>query len=166
MAYVATNFVFGEQPSAAKWNQLTANDAAFNNGTGIPSANSSSATVTTLEATASTSYTDLSTTGPSVTVTVGSTGMVIIGIGCYTISNTSGAINFYSFVASGANTISAGTSPYNVQYQSFAINAFNESGCSWLITGLNAGSTTFKMQYKTNSGTSNFSNRHIYVVTL
>lgn len=35
MAYVATTFVFGEQPSAAKWNQLGANDASFNDGTGI-----------------------------------------------------------------------------------------------------------------------------------
>lgn len=35
MAYIATTFVFGEQPSAAKWNQLTGNDASFNDGTGF-----------------------------------------------------------------------------------------------------------------------------------
>lgn len=29
MAYVATSFVFGEQPSASKWNQLGGNDATF-----------------------------------------------------------------------------------------------------------------------------------------
>lgn len=35
MAYVAWSVVFGEQPSAAKWNILGTNDASFNDGTGI-----------------------------------------------------------------------------------------------------------------------------------
>lgn len=35
MAYVSWSVVFGEQPSAAKWNILGANDASFNDGTGI-----------------------------------------------------------------------------------------------------------------------------------
>lgn len=35
MAYVSWAVVFGEQPSAAKWNILGANDASFNDGTGI-----------------------------------------------------------------------------------------------------------------------------------
>lgn len=35
MAYVAWSVVFGEQPSAAKWNQLGTNDAGFKDGTNI-----------------------------------------------------------------------------------------------------------------------------------
>lgn len=35
MAYVAWSVVFGEQPSAAKWNILGTNDASFNDGTGF-----------------------------------------------------------------------------------------------------------------------------------
>lgn len=35
MAYQAWSVVFGEQPSAAKWNILGTNDASFNDGTGI-----------------------------------------------------------------------------------------------------------------------------------
>lgn len=35
MAYVAWSVVFGEQPTAAKWNILGTNDASFNDGTGI-----------------------------------------------------------------------------------------------------------------------------------
>lgn len=35
MAYSAWSVVFGEQPSAAKWNILGTNDASFNDGTGI-----------------------------------------------------------------------------------------------------------------------------------
>lgn len=35
MGYTAWSVVFGEQPSAAKWNILGTNDASFNDGTGI-----------------------------------------------------------------------------------------------------------------------------------
>lgn len=35
MAYTAWSVVFGEQPTAAKWNQLGANDAGFKDGTNI-----------------------------------------------------------------------------------------------------------------------------------
>lgn len=35
MAYTSWSVVFGEQPTAAKWNQLGANDAGFKDGTNI-----------------------------------------------------------------------------------------------------------------------------------
>lgn len=35
MAYASWSVVFGEQPTAAKWNILGTNDASFNDGTGI-----------------------------------------------------------------------------------------------------------------------------------
>ncbi len=35
MSYAAWSVVFGEQPSAAKWNILGTNDSSFNDGTGI-----------------------------------------------------------------------------------------------------------------------------------
>lgn len=35
MAYTSWSVVFGETPSAAKWNLLGSNDASFNDGTGI-----------------------------------------------------------------------------------------------------------------------------------
>jgi len=35
MAYTAWSVVYGEQPTAAKWNQLGANDAVFKDGTNI-----------------------------------------------------------------------------------------------------------------------------------
>ncbi len=35
MAYTSWSVVYGEQPSAAKWNILGTNDASFNDGTGI-----------------------------------------------------------------------------------------------------------------------------------
>lgn len=41
MAYASWSVVFGEQPSAAKWNILGTNDASFNDGTGIALGSSS-----------------------------------------------------------------------------------------------------------------------------
>lgn len=38
MAYTAWSVVYGEQPTAAKWNQLGANDAGFKDGTNIDAA--------------------------------------------------------------------------------------------------------------------------------
>lgn len=35
MAYTSWSVIYGEQPSAAKWNILGTNDASFNDGTGI-----------------------------------------------------------------------------------------------------------------------------------
>ncbi len=35
MAYASISFVYGETPSASKWNILGTNDASFNDGTGI-----------------------------------------------------------------------------------------------------------------------------------
>lgn len=37
MAYASWSVVFGEQPSAAKWNILGTNDASFNDASGTPS---------------------------------------------------------------------------------------------------------------------------------
>jgi hypothetical protein len=35
MAYTPWSVIFGEQPTAAKWNELGANDASFNDGSGM-----------------------------------------------------------------------------------------------------------------------------------
>lgn len=41
MAYASFSVIFGEQPSAAKWNILGTNDSSFNDGTGIASLSNS-----------------------------------------------------------------------------------------------------------------------------
>lgn len=46
MAYASWSVVFGEQPSAAKWNILGTNDSSFNDGTGLTAINY--ATLTTI----------------------------------------------------------------------------------------------------------------------
>lgn len=166
MAYAAFSVVFGEQPSAAKWNILGTNDASFNDGSGLPTANSVSATVNTSETTTSTSYVSLATTTDSVSATIGSSGKALVTIGCWMqCSLASGNAVRMTFVASGANTIAAGTAPYVILYQTWTTNAFDERGRSWLITGLTPGSTTFAAKYLTDGGTGTFKERNIAVVT-
>lgn len=82
MAYASWSVVFGEQPSAAKWNILGTNDASFNDGSGIGTnavaAASLATTAITLATaaniTANQSFTsigsDVAATGYSVTPTI------------------------------------------------------------------------------------------------
>lgn len=78
MSYNAWSVTFGEQPSITKWNYLGTNDAGFYDGTNLPTYGANKATVATNESTTSSSATDLATTGPSVTLTVGATGKVLL----------------------------------------------------------------------------------------
>jgi hypothetical protein len=170
MAYASWSVVFGEQPSAAKWNILGTNDSAFNDGTGLPMNNAASAYVATAETTTSTTYTDLATVTDTVTVTIGATGRVLVGIKTELINNTANAWTYATFAASGANTIAA-ADKYSVKYQAYGANAANAIGAPFLITGLVAGSTTFKMKFRVQtggggSGTGQFVDRHIFAVPL
>lgn len=126
-----------------------------------------SATVNTSETTTSTSYVSLATTTDAVTVTIGANGLALVSIGCYLqCSLASGNAARMSFAASGANSITAGTAPYNIVYQTWIANAFDERGRTWLITGLTPGSTTFAAKYLTDGGTGTFKERTIAVVPL
>lgn len=120
----------------------------------------STASVATLETTASTSYTDLTTPGPSVTVTTGTQALVIIfGQFRHSASDTSLA----SYAVSGASTISGSDNRS-------AGGPFGTVGASvagaWLEQGLTAGSNTFKVVYRTGSGTGTFINRKLIVIPL
>lgn len=95
MAYASWSVVFGEQPTASKWNILGTNDASFNDGTGIGTNAIAAASLKTsaiklgyAEITASisgvaTSTSDVDMTGVTVTVTVpaGGRDLFIISAG-------------------------------------------------------------------------------------
>lgn len=123
------------------------------------------ALIATSENTASTSYVDLATVGPSVTVTIGSNGLALVTVGCIASNNTIQKALFMGFVVSGANTLAA--SNPNALYQQTTIAGGSFSGSKViLLSGLNAGSTTFKAQYAVEAGTGTFSSRQIAVVPL
>lgn len=120
--------------------------------------------VATSEATSSTTYTDLTTTTDTVTATVGASGMalVMISVGSlnFSANPSSGLI---SFAMSGANVVSASDGE-----SAQAGNTTNgiSPNLQILLTGLTAGSTTFKMKYRATAGTVNFINRRIAVIPL
>lgn len=122
---------------------------------------SASATVATEQDTTSTSYTDLTTSGPAVTLTTGTKALVIITAVQFNSSNNQ---QFASYAVSGATTIAA-SDARAAKSQNAAYNENRYSSASRLST-LTAGSNTFTMKYRTAAGTAYFSNREIIVIDL
>ena len=136
--------------------------------TGAAAFASTEALITTSESTSSTTYTDLTTVGPSVTITVPSSGNVRVSL--YALVGLPGGASGggrMSVALSGANTLAAsdansmwnwanggggqGSSQPNSQYV-------------MLFTGLTPGSTTFTAKYMTPTGnTTSFSSRRLAV---
>lgn len=122
------------------------------------------------ESTNSTSFVDLTTTTDSVTVTVPSSGNVLVNIVAQiNTANVGGNGAAVGFEASGANTISASFSRSALyQNNSTASSVAATVGRAMLLTGLNPGSTTFKMKYARigGSGANTFRRREISVIPL
>jgi hypothetical protein len=121
----------------------------YNGSVWVPVGWADGASIATGQGTSSTSYTDLATVGPQVTVTTGTKAIVAIssGIGRSADGNT----GFISVAVSGASSISA-TDDFS------AAASFSRAGFGMrisrtlLITGLTAGSNTFTMKYKVDGG--------------
>lgn len=122
--------------------------------------------VTTSQTTTSTTYTDLATVGPSVTVTIGANGMALVMMNADVLNNTGASYSVIGLDISGATTRAA-AAPYEGFYQAFAANAENKISYGVLVTGLTPGSTTFKLKYRIiTASTGTFSNREISVIPL
>lgn len=119
------------------------------------------ATVGTLEATATTTYTDLTTVGPAVTVTSGSKCLVIISAQVTNSTSTSGS--FMSFAGSGATTFSGSDASALVFYAPTTGQPVQASRVV-LQTTLNSGANTFTAKYKAAAGSAQFSQRNIFVI--
>ncbi len=119
------------------------------------------ATVATSETTASTGYTDLTTTTDTVTVTVGNSGLVLVLL--QSLSSNTGGTNYIGFAVSGASTVAAADG-YALIHSGHASGVQTQTGSSFMVTGLSSGSTTFKMKYKVSAGTGTFANRRISVI--
>lgn len=124
-------------------------------------AGSQSAAVQTSQTTASTSYTDLTTVGPAVTVTTGANAIVIVNFIGSNGTSADGAI--MSAAVSGATTLSASDSNAAQVNGSTNISA----ACISMITGLTPGSNTFTAKYRAGTGgTATFIRRTITVIPL
>jgi len=147
------------QNASGKLVFISASAAIFiSGGVGLTS---SGATVATTQTTTSTSYTDLATSGPAVTLTTGTTAYVIVTT--YSYNATSGTATYMSFAVSGATTIAAGDAT------AVSLLGMKTGGQEWSNSAvypvtLTAGSNTFTAKYKTSSGTGTFGNRSIIVI--
>lgn len=145
--------------------ESVADGSAFDKTTEFPWDDADTAYVATSESLNTTGYTDLTTVTDTVTITVGSSGKVLVGIGAYLQNTTSGAVASMGFAISGTNTLAA-ADKYAIQYQSFTSNAFGRLGNSFLLKGLTPGSTTFKAKYKASGNFSTWAERHISAIPL
>lgn len=125
---------------------------------------SDSASVATLQSTTSTSYTDLTTAGPAVTVTTGTKALVIITALQY--NDLAGAYSRSSYAVSGATTTAASDTVCiaNRQPAASADLAIRVSSAS--LATLTAGSNTFTMKYKASTSNALFADRSIFVMNL
>jgi hypothetical protein len=120
---------------------------------------SGSANVAASESTTSTSYTDLTTAGPAITITTGTKALIIVSARAQT--NT-GATSYASYAVSGATTIAA-----NDDDALEAGTITNNISRASRLTTLTAGSNTFTMKYRTSpTRTGTFEFREIIVIDL
>lgn len=121
-------------------------------------------TVAAAETTTSLTYTDLTTPGPSVTVTIGSSGRALVVVSSR-MSMLPGNGGIIGVAVSGATTIAPDYRVLNAQNEGASLATFSGSRMA-LYSGLNAGSTTFKLRYAvggSSATTISFQDREITV---
>lgn len=159
MAYASWSVVFGEQPSASKWNILGTNDASFNDGTGLPNGVTRqfvySTTVT--DATSTTAIPNdtsipQNTEGEeclSVAITpIATTSVLHIQVNLSSVRVNNKQATAALFQDSTANALAAGS----VFISTVSVN----SGIylSHIMAAGTTSSTTFKVRFGSNDGTS------------
>ena len=150
-------YAVGEVVSAATMNTYIQQDLAF-----LRAGMMLAASVGTGQTSASTTYVDLATVGPQVTVTTLTTAWV--DLSAY-ISNTGGGSNQWMAVAvSGATTIPAADSNA-ITSGSPATYAYSLGG-GVLVAGLTPGANTFTAKYRTVAGTGTWEYRNLRVTAL
>lgn len=123
------------------------------------------ATVSTIQSTASTSYTDLATAGPAVTLTsVGTRALVIISARIFA-TTAAADICAMSVTVSGATTIAAADASALMQNGATGSSGGGlgvESGTAFIYS-ITPGSNTYTAKYKAGVNTANFADRKIFV---
>lgn len=173
---VPTTAVAGSTVTAAMWNasirdNLLACETAqvwdvsqTISGTGpnaVTAHQVASASVTTSQTTTSTTYTDLATVGPSVTLDTGQNVLIILSATLAT--NTAGGFANATWNVSGAHNATSGWAILNFR-SAVANDQIRMSGIDYPVPGITAGTNTFKMVYSASSGvTATFIYRNIVV---
>lgn len=124
------------------------------------------AQITTLEATTSLGiFQDLATVGPSVIVTVGTSGKMIVFPASACNVSSGGGIGFAGFAISGATVVAATEADATfIGIGSTANFVKHAATTGILVSGLNAGSHTVTMKYKSTQNNHTFYNRTLVVL--
>ena len=130
------------------------------NGAGIPTRN----IVATSETTTSTTYAALAT-AQATTVTVGSSGMLLVGIKSTLQNSTLGAEAHMSFALSSANTLAADDAR-DIMFIAPVNGYYVRAGNTFLLTGLTAGSTVVTAQFRVSANTGTFSQRDLWAMPI
>lgn len=104
--------------------------------------------------TTSTTYTDLSTVGPTITLTVGPSGVIVLHYAAM-FSNAGGNHCYMAPAFSGANTVAAD----DERCVAHASTNVIRMGVTETFTGLTPGATTITMKYRVGANTGSWSLR-------
>lgn len=121
------------------------------------------AEVSTSETTSTTSYTNLATVGPTVTVATGTKAMVWFN--AWMGSDTLNIQSFVSVDVTGSTSIAASDN-WAMILDGVAANNFCQFSRCHMFTTLTPGSNTFTMKYKAGAGISTFQRRELIVLPL
>lgn len=123
---------------------------------------SASGSVTTQQTTSSASFADLTTVGPSVSVT--STGTLAVVLFSANMWNGSAGTTVQCSVAvSGATTVAASAVSALSGMDTGTGASLGYGAAQFVIVPINPGSNTYTMKYLTAAGTGTFRNRRIWV---
>lgn len=120
------------------------------------------AKIVTSETSTATSFSDLATVGPTVTVTTGTRALVFIS------ANAENTANFFASVGcavSGATTRAA-TFDECLQFNAVSTQFLLQASRAVVVEGLTAGSNTFTLKYYVSGGTGTFRRRELTVIPL
>lgn len=120
--------------------------------------------VSTEESTTSSTFVNLSTPGPMITLTTGASAIVFIGARAW--NSTATGINTMGIAVSGSSTIAATDADAYI-VRSNAANQFMRAHAAVLFEGtLTPGSNTFTARYHVDSGTGTWRDRSLLVIPL
>lgn len=121
------------------------------------------AEIATAETTTATSWADLTTVGPTVSLTTGT--MAIMAVSSLLTNDTAGSRTYMSWAVSGATTLAGTNSKALMTDPSAATRAIRASQVHF-EAGLTGGANVFTAKYQVQSGTGTYSIRELVGIAL
>ena len=164
MTYTGTGAP-GTPSSGDHWFDSTNNVLKMYDGTQWICITPVTASVATSQTTASTSYADLATVGPSLSILTGTQALVTLTCQMSNGTTLDGAVMGYAI--SGATTLAGSDTTALLVSSNVTVSAAFQHSATYKVGSLTAGTNIFKAQYHwLTAGTSTYLNRSITVVAV